>query len=258
MAPQLEPGRAELADIVDWIRQGKELVHRRWLLFLCITVLHIGVSVVTRQMGYLTMPLGLFITQGFLIVLLLAAKQADGSEFLSIESIQIALRRLVVYCLFIAAICSVFILIAIVIGSFISPALPARDYSDSPVYRNIDWLAPGVVRFFFIYAIVTICGVWFIYPILAYLPLTLKEAFLLARRADRKNTLVLMTVGYTPLFGFVLLLMVSEASLIAGTVFLPYFAAVQYVAYRQVFMQRRSNSPARSLVRMVASDSLSA
>jgi len=130
-------------------------------------------------------------------------------------------------------------------GTWFAPALPVRDYSESPVFLSIDWLAPGVVRFFFLYATTTITGAWFLLPILTYLPLTLKESFVLARRAERKSAVVMMAVGYTPLFAFVLLLLVTEASLIAGTIFLPYFAAVQYVAFRQVFLQRKSNSPAR-------------
>lgn len=247
MNQQLEPGRADVADISDWIRQGKALVHRRWLLFLSLTAAHIMLSYVTRQMGYLTVPLGLLVTQSCYIILLLAARYSDESKSLHSGEIVALLQRLVGYCLIISLISTAFIMLALLFGTFMSPALPSRDYSQSPVFLSINWLAPGVVRFFFLYATFTIAGVWFIFPILAYLPLTLKESYLLARRAERKNQVVMMVVGYSPMFAFVLLLLISEASLLAGTVFLPYFVAVQYVAYRQIFLHRRSNSPARVL-----------
>lgn len=245
MNQQLEPERVDMADIADWVRQGKALVHRRLWLFVILTAMHVGISLVTRHMGYLTMPLGLLITQTCLILLLQAARNSDDSVPFSLWQSLALLQRLTAYCLVIAAICSVFVLAALLFGTWFAPALPARDYSDSPVFMSIDWLAPGVVRFFFFYATTTITGAWFLMPILTYLPLTLKESFVLARRAERKSAVVMMAVGYTPLFAFVVLLLVSEASLIAGTIFLPYFAAVQYVAFRQVFLQRKSNSPAR-------------
>ncbi|MBX2881969.1 MAG: hypothetical protein KTR32_18620 [Granulosicoccus sp.] len=259
MNQQLEPGRADMADITDWIRQGKALVHRRWPLFFGLTAIHIMLSYLTRQMGYLTVPLGLLITQSCYIVLLMAARHSDESKPLQAREILSLLHRLIGYCLLVSLISTAFILLALLFGTFMSPAVPARDYSDSPVFLSINWLAPGVVRFFFLYATFTIAGVWFLFPILSYLPLTLKESYLLARRAERKNQVVMMVIGYTPMFAFVLLLLVSEASLLAGTVFLPYFVAVQYVAYRQIFLQRRSNSPARALSGVVrTADSMNA
>lgn len=259
MNQQLEPGRAEMADIPDWIRQGKALVHRRWMLFLTLTAAHIMLSFMTRNMGYLTVPLGLLVTQSCYIVLLIAARNSDESKPLHGREIMLLLQRLVGYCLIVSLISTAFILLALLFGNFLSPAMPSRDYSQSPVFLSISWLAPGVVRFFFLYATFTIAGVWFLFPILTYLPLTIKESYLLARRAERKNQVVMMVVGYSPMFAFVLLLMVSEASLLAGTVFLPYFVAVQYVAYRQIFLHRRSNSPARALAVVVqTADSMNA
>ena len=77
MNQQLEPGRADFADITDWIRQGRALVHRRLWLFVGLTLAHVVISMWTRQMGYLTMPLGLLITQLCLVLLLQAARCSE-------------------------------------------------------------------------------------------------------------------------------------------------------------------------------------
>ncbi|MBX2824991.1 MAG: hypothetical protein KTR33_09705 [Gammaproteobacteria bacterium] len=54
MNQQLEPERVDMADIADWVRQGKALVHRRLWLFVILTAMHVGISLVTRHMGWAT------------------------------------------------------------------------------------------------------------------------------------------------------------------------------------------------------------
>lgn len=247
MSQPFEPDKAEWSDIPGWVTEARDLVRRRWILFSVITCLHILVSVLTRDMGYLTLTLGVVITQCFLVVLIEAAKASDDSTRLPIKACLDQLQRLALNFVVLAIVCTLMALAALMVGSLLAPKVPAVDYSESSVYLAIQWLTPGVARFFFIYAVVTIWGMWFLYPLLTFTELSLREAAVLAKVADRRSDYVFLVISFVPLFVFVLLLLITEIALVAGTLFLPFYAALQYVSFRHIFMRRKSNSPAKVL-----------
>ncbi len=248
MAQSLEPDSVEISDIPVWMAEAKALVLRRPWLFLVLTAAYVGVSWLTRDMGMLSLPLGVLICSFFLVLLIAAARVSDDSERLTVFDAVALLQRTTLSLLLIAIISSLFVLAALALGSLLSPPSDPPAYTEGEMFLSLLWLAPAAVRFFFLFAAIAVSGMWLLMPLLIFHELSLLESAVIARKGEQRNRLVLLIVGYAPLFTFILMLLFSGLALVAGVLFVPYFAALQYVSYRHIFMRRKSNSPARVLV----------
>lgn len=252
MAEQLEPGRAETADVPDWLKLSYALILRRWRLYLGLVVLYFYIAAMTRYMGWLTLPLGYVIGLAFVFFGILAAKYSDESLTLPVQAVFSLLQKTVVKLLILAILISVVTFAAVALGTWLMSFWPVASGSSMTVtteflQRAVAWTAPGGIRFFIIVLSVTITGMWFLLPLLVFHQLTLLESALLSKRAERRNLMIILLVGYTPLFGVIILLLIHDIAYLLIVPLFPYFAALQYVAYRHIFLQRKQNSPARAL-----------
>jgi len=252
MAEQLEPGKAEIDDVPDWIRLAHALIWRRGRLFIVLTVAYFGVSLLTQNMGYMTLPLGYVITLAFLLAGILIAKHSDESLSLEPQTVITLLQKTILRLIILALLATIVTVAAVVLGSWLLPVLPqsaspAGLQTPEMIGRLINWIVPGSIRFFIVALAVTISGMWFLLPLIVFHTLTLLESALLSKRAERINISVVLLIGYGPVFGVILLLLLHDIGYLVTAALLPYFSAVQFVAYRHIFMQRKQNSPARAL-----------
>lgn len=252
MAQSLEPDSAEISDIPIWMSEARALILRRPWLFVVLTAVYVGVCWLTRDMGILSLPLGVLLCSFFLVLLIAAARVSDDSGRLTVLDAVGLLQRLSVSLVLLAVISSLFVLSALALGSLLSPPSDPPAYTEGDMFLSLLWLAPAAVRFFFLFAAIAVSGMWLLLPLLIFHELSLLEGAVVARKGEQRNRLVLLIVGYAPLFTFILMLLFSGFALVAGVLFMPFFAALQYVSYRHIFMRRKSNSPARALVSVAA------
>lgn len=241
MSTGMEPGQAEIDDIAYWLLLSKELLVRRWVLFVLLSVFHIGISLLTMNMGVMTIPLGIIITQLFLMLLIVSAKASDHCVGFPIIYFLRQFVQQILSVILIAVAGTALIFLALFVGGFVVEFLPAVDYSGSQVYRSMDWLLPSVMRFFFLYSLVTLSLSWFLFPLLVFHKLSLLESIRLSRLAFQRNETVILIVSYVPMLLLVVLLLVTEMSLLVCTVFFPLYAIFLYVSYRHIFLQQKSN-----------------
>ncbi len=254
MAEQFEPQKVDLSDVPEWLRQSRALILRRLSLFCLLTAAYLLVSWYTRNMGALTLPLGYVVTLFFLVVFVATAKVADESQRLTLEDIIKLLVKIAPAMLFCAVVVSLITLATFVLGTLLEPVIPGAVASAEGVPAQlINWIAPGVMRFFVVYTAITIAGMWFLLPLLAFLPLSMLDAAKLSKRAERINVLVIVCVAYVPLLTLAVLLLLHDLSFIILAVAVPFFGAVQYVSWRHVFTHKKDNLPARALSRVLSS-----
>jgi len=252
MSEQLEPGKAELEDVPDWLWSAHALVWRRWRVFLTLTVLYFGLSLLTQSIGYWALPLGFIVALAFVMIGILAAKHADDCISFDIQSLIPLLQKNIDRIVVLSLLVTVITFAALALGSWLLPVLPeamGNSIVETPAFleRLITWLAPGSMRFFIVVLSVTISGMWFLLPLCVFHSLSMLECALLSKRAETLNLSVILLVGYTPLMGTILILLLHDIGYVFITVAFPYFAAVQYVSYRHVFMRRKQNSPERAI-----------
>lgn len=254
MNQSLEPDYAELSDIPVWFQQSRELIRRRWLLFALLTVCYIVLSYFTASMGILTMTLGLVITQFFLLLFLVAAKAADTSREMPVFNLLTIGKRLIAVNLVLAIVATAIILVALFVGSFLTQHMPETQTAGPAIDRIIDKIAPGVMRFFFLYCVITMTAMWFLFPLLLFHQLPLWDSVKLAAWGWKRNEIVILSVSYVPMLIFVVLLLVSEVAMLFCVLAFPFFAVMIYVSYRQIFRRQKDNSPAKQLTSVVQAE----
>jgi len=251
MTDSLEPDYANLSDIRVWFEQSVELIRRRWMLFLASTILYAVVSYLTVNMGLLTLPLGLLITQAFVMAMLVAAKVSDDSSKITVKAVLEIGKRLIATLLLIALITSAIILVALFVGSYMVVLLPDIVPTKSGVTGLIDKVAPAVMRFFFLYCVITMSAMWFLLPLLLFHRLKFPDAVKLAWWGWRRNEIVILMISYTPMLSFVILLLFWDLAMVLCLLLFPLFAVMLYVSYRHIYRKQKSNSPAKALASFV-------
>jgi len=241
MSDLMEPQKVHLADIRHWWRESLGLLRRRAWSFSAETLAFYVLVQQVSMLPWVSLTLGLLLCQTFVLVLILTAQAADQSRKLTLTDCLSNIRSLVVYLLLMSVFYTLIFITLLVIGLYMQFNVTGSDYSHNALYLILRWLEPGVVAFEIFYACITVTLMWFFNPLMMLNALTIKDCYVLARKAQRVNDTVVFVVSFLPFFLFYLLVLTTELSVVFAVLALPVFCAMQYVSYRHVFLGLRDN-----------------
>jgi len=194
--------------------------------------------------SWLLFAVSLIICHAFLVVSIALARGADNSYPFAVRPCWRAIKNAIVVILVSCAVYAIVWYLAAVLASLLTVQVPHNDYSQSAGFALLSWLSAGTVSFFVVYCCVMVAGLWFLLPLAVFHKLGLLEAVKLAKYAERKNLLVIVTASYLPFSFFFVLFLLSELALAAAFLALPLTGIYLYVSYRHVFLGNRENAPA--------------
>ncbi len=245
MSEAFEPKQVSVKDIPVWLQESWGLFWRRPMLFLMTSIAFHLLVYYSKSIGILALLLAVLITQVFLMMLIRFAEATDNAKKISFWPTYNLIRS-VFYSIVLLSVLAVCLYIAlIIVSSYIPLDVPSVDYTETEVFNMLKWAWPGQISFLILYIAILFSTLWFLFALLTLNDeLGVLQAAKLSRRAQSINEWVIFVASYCPYAVIVILLLVTEMSLLLNIVFVPLFAIYQYVSYRHVFLGKRENSPA--------------
>lgn len=253
MTAPLDPTPVELADVRHWQREALGLLRRRAVAFALLSAVYFCAAHILQARSWLTFFTGLLACHASVAVSIVMARDADHSRPARLAECYRGLHRAIVVICVTSIAHAVVWFVAAYVASKVTIDIPMNDYTGSAGFRLLQWLSTGTMNFFVLYCCVMVSGLWFLLPLAVFHRLGLVDALKLARTAEQRNFLVVMTASYVPFLLFLLTFMLSEVALAIAFVAMPLFGAYLYVAYRHVFLGNRENEPARATLRVTQS-----
>lgn len=244
LANTLEPRPVKTRDIWVWMKESFGLFQRRLLAFVCISVIFHVLAYTARHLGGFGPLLGILLCQISIALTIVIAETADRSRRLKLKAAFNCVRNSLWYLLILTLLYAALFIAAFVIGKYIDIDVPSIDYTAKPLYQQLAWLSFGQLTFLIIYMGIVITSFWFLNPLLALHSLKMRDAIMLARRAENINVHVVFIASYPLLLAMIGFELISELSLFANIFLVPLFGIYQYVSYRHVFLGKKENSPA--------------
>ena len=243
MADFFEPQQVNVKDIPYWAKQSWKLFWRRPLLFMTISAVYHILAKYTGKLESFSLLVTLLVCYIFTLILVYFASTVDQSRQMQlIPTFRMVRKQFVVLCLLSAIFLMIYATFAI-IANLLDDHLVAINYTESVIFKALAWLWPGHLSLLVLITCVVITSLWFLPPILALNALTFEESRRLARTAEHINEWVIFVATYPPLLTMIILMTLTELSLVLSLIYLPFFAIYLYVSYRHVFLGRKDNYP---------------
>ncbi len=253
MSTPLDPIRVEVADVRYWQREAFGLLRRKALLFAVLSAVYFYAAHVLQARTWLTFFVGLLACHASVAVCIVIARDADNSRQPTIAECYKGLLSAIVVVSVTSVVHALVWFVAATVASFVTIDIPMNDYTHSAGYQLLQWLTTGTMNFFVFYCCLMVSALWFLLPLAVFHRLNLIEAVKLARTAERKNFLVVMTASYVPFVLFLVTFLISEVALAIAFAAMPMLGAYLYVAYRHVFLGKRENEPLRATLSVTQS-----
>ena len=239
----LEPERVSIRDIPDWARESWGLLRRRPAGFVAASVAYHLLALAAGSLSYLSMPVAILVCHIFLLITIGLAEAADLGHGPGLLTTYAKLRKSILCLLaFTALYVCIFFVAAVIAALLLADVAGAGGASRQPL-AALRWIGPGEVSFMILYMGTIVTSSWFLAPLLALHDLATGDSRALARRAFRKNDIVILVASNLPFFAILVLASISEFSQLLSLGLVPLFAIYQYVSYRQVFLGRKQNQP---------------
>ena len=240
----LEPNRVSIRDIPGWARESWNLLWRRPFLFFSTSILYHLLALSIRSIPYFSVLFAILLCYIFLLLLISFAESADQSKRINFIPTYIMIRKVILSLLLLTTIYICIYILGFIIMTMLSTDIPMVDYSKRTLYITFKWMWPGEMSFIILFMGILATSMWFLPPLLSLHDLNIRDSRALAKRADEKNTLVILLGGNMPFLLFIALMMITEISLILSLLVVPFVAIYQYVSYRHIFLGRKQNAPA--------------
>lgn len=254
MSDYFGPRRVSIRDVPGWLREAWLLFLRRPVSFVVLALVFYFLSYASRSFGPFFLLFSLLLCQIFLYVGIVIAEAADASRRVPHKPTYAMIRNVLWIQLLLAVVFTVLFFMSVLVGMAIASALPpVANVTESELFQVLHWMWPGKIAFLSLYFGLIILSLWFISPLLALHEMGLRDAFKMAKAAERMNEEVMLVGSHLPFIVFSLAMsFLPGVSLIVVFALFTLFAPYQYVVYRHVFLGRKQNqaAPARMAYRM--------